>query len=228
LLTAVRVGHKHKKIQIQIPKLDDFIHKTYVNVSRKVYSNVYLFQNNLPSLEIQKNMRELELLVQDCILHTVRESIPVEAILRAYLDETVEEEIEEQIVEETKPEVTFQDPKESPSTSAFHETEPLVTSGLTALPTPSTVTSTNPFSPSLPTPLPSLSASPPELVEVGVEELGGKSKGISFSDNVDIQPIESPFENLVITDEVSDIPLEIETLDDPLSLLGDIEVLQLH
>ena len=42
VLTCIRVGNKQKKIDISIPKLDIFIHKIYVNVARKVYSNVYL------------------------------------------------------------------------------------------------------------------------------------------------------------------------------------------
>lgn len=103
-LTAMRVGQKQKKIDINIPKLDDFIHKTYINVARKVYKNVYLFQLNVEPLQVQKNYRELEIIVQECILNTLRESIPVEAILKAYMDETVEEdvveEISEQIIEE--------------------------------------------------------------------------------------------------------------------------------
>ena len=104
LLTAVRVGNKQKKININIPKLDDFIHKIYINTCRKLYSNVYLFEMNIAPLQIQKHNRELELIVQDCILNTIRESIPVETILRAYLDETVEEDVEEEIVEkEIKP-----------------------------------------------------------------------------------------------------------------------------
>ena len=41
ILTAMRVGQKQKKIDIKIMKLDDFIHKTYINVARKVYKNVY-------------------------------------------------------------------------------------------------------------------------------------------------------------------------------------------
>ena len=41
LLTAMRVGQKQKKIDINIPKLDDFIHKAYINVARKIYKNVY-------------------------------------------------------------------------------------------------------------------------------------------------------------------------------------------
>jgi len=104
ILTSMRVGQKQKKIDINIPKLDDFIHKTYINVARKVYKNVYLFQVNIEPLQVQKNYRELEIIVQECILNTLRESIPVEAILRAYMDETVEEdvveEIKEQIIEE--------------------------------------------------------------------------------------------------------------------------------
>jgi hypothetical protein len=106
LLTAMRVGQKQKKIDINIPKLDDFIHKSYVNVARKVYKNVYLFEIHSAPLQIQKHNRELEIIVQECILNAVRESIPIEHILKAYMDETVEddviEEIREQIVEKSE------------------------------------------------------------------------------------------------------------------------------
>jgi hypothetical protein len=108
LLTAMRVGQKQKKIDINIPKLDDFIHKSYVNVARKVYKNVYLFEISTVPLQVQKHNRELEIIVQECILNAVRESIPIESILRAYMDETVEEdvieEIKEQVVEKSAPE----------------------------------------------------------------------------------------------------------------------------
>jgi hypothetical protein len=104
ILTAMRVGQKQKKIDINVPKLDEFIHKTYINVARKVYKNVYLFEVNIQPLQVQKNYRELEIIVQECILNTLRESIPVEAILKAYMDETIEEdvieEVNEQIIEE--------------------------------------------------------------------------------------------------------------------------------
>jgi hypothetical protein len=100
ILTAMRVGQKQKKVDINVPKLDDFIHKVYVNVARKVYKNVYLFEINIPPLNIQKNYREVEIIVQECILNTLRESIPVEAILKAYMDETVEEDVIEEIKEE--------------------------------------------------------------------------------------------------------------------------------
>jgi hypothetical protein len=100
VLTAMRVGQKQKKIDINIPKLDDFIHKIYINVARKVYKNTYLFEIGIPPLQMQKHNRELEVIVQECILNTVRESIPVEAILKAYMDETIEEDVTEEIKEE--------------------------------------------------------------------------------------------------------------------------------
>jgi hypothetical protein len=96
----MRVGIKQKKIIINIPKVDEFIHKTYINVARKIYKNVYLFEINIQPLQMQKNNRELELIVQECILHTIRENIPVESILKAYMDETTEEDVTEEIKEE--------------------------------------------------------------------------------------------------------------------------------
>lgn len=104
ILTAMRVGQKQKKINIDIPKLDNFIHKVYINVARKIYKNVYLFEINIQPLLMQKNNRELEIIIQECILNTLRESIPVEAILKAYLDETTEEDV----IEEVKEEVTHE------------------------------------------------------------------------------------------------------------------------
>jgi hypothetical protein len=94
ILTCIRVGNKQKKIDISIPKLDSFIHKVYINTARKVYSNVYLFEKNISPLQIQRNNRELEIIVQECILMAIRDSIPTESIIKAYMDEAVEQEEE--------------------------------------------------------------------------------------------------------------------------------------
>ena len=101
VLTCIRVGNKQKKIDIDIPKLDPFVHKIYINTARRVYSNVYLFEKNISPLQIQKNARELEMIIQEAILTTIRESIPTEAIIRAYMDESVEQE-EEVFIENMK------------------------------------------------------------------------------------------------------------------------------
>jgi len=96
VLTCIRVGNKQKKIDISIPKLDHFLHRVYIHSARKLYRNVYLFEKKISDLQVQKNGRELEIIIQESILSTIRESIPTEAIIRAYLDESMEEE--EQVI----------------------------------------------------------------------------------------------------------------------------------
>jgi hypothetical protein len=98
-LTTTRVGLQQKKINIDIPDLNKFIHKAYINIARKVYVNIYLFEKDIKPLQVQKNNRELEVLIKECILNTIRESIPIEQILRMYLDETQETDV---VIEEKK------------------------------------------------------------------------------------------------------------------------------
>lgn len=132
VLTCIRVGNKQKKIDISIPNLDNFIHKVYINVARKTYVNVYLFEKSISPLQMQKNNREFELIIQECILTAIRESIPTEAIIRAYMEEGVEQE-EEVIIEKmeeptiepgAKPESTDTETTERSDGSVKTEDEP--------------------------------------------------------------------------------------------------------
>ena len=115
-LTCMRVGSKQKKVDIDVPQLNDFVHKVYVQCARKLYTNVYLFERGIPPLTMQKNGRELELIIKECILDSIRESIPLEMILRTYMDETIEDHTEIKIKEE----IVSQEPVESdaPQTQA--------------------------------------------------------------------------------------------------------------
>jgi len=99
-LTCMRVGNKQKKIDINVPSLNEFIHKIYINGARKIYTNIYLFEKNISPLQIQKHRRELELIIREEILNSIRENIPVENILKVYLDETIEEDVEVEEKEE--------------------------------------------------------------------------------------------------------------------------------
>jgi len=113
-LTCMRVGQKQKKIDISVPSLDDFIHKVYIGVARKLYTNVYLFEKGIMPLQVQKHNRELEIIVKECIVNAIRDNIPVENILRNYMDETVEEDVQ---VEE-KEEIVAQEPVTEPVTES--------------------------------------------------------------------------------------------------------------
>jgi hypothetical protein len=106
VLTCIRVGNRQKKIDISIPKLDGFVHKVYIHTARKIYRNVYLFEKSISPLQYQKNQRELEQIIQESIMMAIRESIPTEEIIRAYMDETTEQDEEvtiENIEEEVAP-----------------------------------------------------------------------------------------------------------------------------
>lgn len=105
-LTCIRVGQEQKKIDIDIPSVDQFVHKVYINVARKVYTNVYLFEKGIVPLQIQKHNRELEIIIKECVMNTIRETMPVEDILRSYMAETQEEEVNvtEEVIERPAPE----------------------------------------------------------------------------------------------------------------------------
>ena len=72
VLTCVRVGTRQKKIDISIPKLNDFILKVYINTASKVYRNAYLFDKHASAIIQQRNNREFEVIVEECILRTIR------------------------------------------------------------------------------------------------------------------------------------------------------------
>jgi len=93
-MTVMRVGNKQKKVDIKIPQLSDFIHKIYVNSARKLYSNVYIFERGIQPLHTQRNNREFEIIVKECIYNTIRDNIPVEDLIKMYLEETIEDVVE--------------------------------------------------------------------------------------------------------------------------------------
>lgn len=100
LLTAMRVGQKQKQIKINIPKVETFIHQCYIHAARQLFKNVYLFEQGIAPLQMQKNMHEIEYIVRESIINAIRENIPIEELIRAYLDETLEEEIIEEVQEQ--------------------------------------------------------------------------------------------------------------------------------
>ena len=103
-LTCIRVGKRQKQIDIDVPNLAQFIHKTYIRAARKLYNNVYLYEDDIPPLEVQRNACEVENIIKTSILETVNESIPVESILRAYLEKgEEEEELDDDVNEENMP-----------------------------------------------------------------------------------------------------------------------------
>ena len=97
-LVCARPGNRQKQLNVNIPKIDIFLHKVFIKSAGHSYRNAYLFEKEVAKLQYQKNMHDLEILIQRSILDTVRENIPEEEIIRAFLDENYEYE-EEVIIE---------------------------------------------------------------------------------------------------------------------------------
>ena len=106
IATSVNVGNKNiKKIDINIPKFDVFIHQAYCEVARNVWSNIFLFHVDVEPLEYQKNMREVEMIIRESLINTVRNNIPIKDVINTYLEES-EEYLENYVGSETLPEPT--------------------------------------------------------------------------------------------------------------------------
>ena len=119
ILTCVRAGKKQKNIKIDVPTFSKFLHNIYIHVARKLYTNIYLYELNIKPLQKQKYMREYEIIVQECILTAIRETMPIEELLKAYIDESIEEDVDEEIIEkpyevieENKEETNIENPVE--------------------------------------------------------------------------------------------------------------------
>lgn len=108
LMTNIRVGSNQKKISIKIPDICTFIHKVYIECARRIYKNVYLYENVELPIQKQKYKRDVETMIKDSIVDTIRNNMPIESILRAYLDESNEYEVYDN-VEEFEEEVEVED-----------------------------------------------------------------------------------------------------------------------
>jgi hypothetical protein len=122
------------------------VHKAYINSARQMYRNVYLFDVDVPPLQKQKNNREVEMIVQECILNTIRDSIPVETILKCYMDETTEEDITEEVKEEDITPVPEPVPVSAPIPVPDPITTEMVDMSNAPPPTPNTSAATTPQS----------------------------------------------------------------------------------
>ncbi len=94
VLSAIRLTTKQKKLQITIPKLEHFLHRTLTECARLLWSNTYLFSTSAPTIERQKNLRLIENMLHEGVLQGIRGMLPVKSILREYLKEDAEDEEE--------------------------------------------------------------------------------------------------------------------------------------
>ena len=101
ILSAIRLHSKpRRKINITVPKPDHFMHRTMSECSRFLWSNVYLFDDTVSSVDRQKNMNDVNKLLERGILQAIRNLLPVKSILRDSLQEDDDDAIQVNAQEE--------------------------------------------------------------------------------------------------------------------------------
>ena len=99
ILTSINSGKAKKKINLNIPKIDHFIHQCYIDTARAFWKNPYLFDDTLNNYEYQRNRREAEGIIETSIQETIRKQLPVKHILKEYLGKDYETDNEEENIE---------------------------------------------------------------------------------------------------------------------------------
>jgi hypothetical protein len=72
-------------------KIEDFIHKVYIECSRELWNNPYLMYHEYPSIDLKRNQRDTINLIKESIREAIRKSLPIKEILEVYLEEPLEE-----------------------------------------------------------------------------------------------------------------------------------------
>jgi hypothetical protein len=131
VLSAIRITTKQKKLQLTIPKLDHFLHRTLRETGRLLWGNAFLFSDQGSPIERQKNMRQVEGLIQEGIQQSIRSLLPVKTILREYLNDEGEDEEEssqkKKDDDEDDEEEDEEEPEKKPSKDAPVVTQPETT-----------------------------------------------------------------------------------------------------
>ena len=104
ILTIVHSAQRNKKISLKVPSGSHFIHLCYIECAREFWKDPYYFSDRVTKYEHQKNMRDSESMIAECVMETIRKQLPVRHILKEFLnepDEDIEEE-DEDIKEHSK------------------------------------------------------------------------------------------------------------------------------
>jgi hypothetical protein len=95
ILTIIHSAQKNKKLSLKIPSGSHFIHLCYIECAREFWKDPYLFSDRGSKFEQQKNMRDSENMIAECINETIRKQLPIRNILKDFLNEP-DEDIEEE------------------------------------------------------------------------------------------------------------------------------------
>ena len=95
ILTSVKIVNKSKQFKLKMPNFDTFIHAVYIEVARFFFHNPFLLYEYDRITKRNKNKKESLRNVQHCVEETIRVLLPVQHILKEYMQDNGDEEDED-------------------------------------------------------------------------------------------------------------------------------------
>lgn len=113
ILSSVRLNSENKKISVKMPSNDVFIHGVYTNAAKDLYKDPYIYHEEMSEYERDSQLTKRFI---TCIEATVKEMIPIQEILKAYIAHKDEIEVENKPPEDMDdPDIEEEVPFEQPA-----------------------------------------------------------------------------------------------------------------
>ena len=189
ILSSVRLNNcETKKISIKLPTNDMFIHGCYIAAAKDIYKDPYIFHE-----ESTEHERDEKLFARfgACIEATVKEMVPVQQILQAYISQTnnkTDLDVMSEAPEDTEdPDILDQEFEElNPEPETVPDLEPAPESDL------------------VPDPEPGNEDEIPDVQEMELPPGASADPEVLDTKNIDIEPKKSPFDAIKPDENVDD------------------------
>jgi hypothetical protein len=116
ILSSVKLGNNNKKFQLIIPTNENFVHHVYVKVCKRIFDNPYLFSLKKYNNNVTNNMADTFDVIDDCVVHSVRDMLPIKHILESYITHDTE-------ISDTDSEYHHSEDNHSVEEKHFHDEE---------------------------------------------------------------------------------------------------------
>jgi hypothetical protein len=110
------------KLKVEVPSLRTFIHQCYLSMARVFWKQPFLFLH-ANRVEQQKNMLEIDGIIDKCIRETIRQSLPFKDLLNTFLGGTDEAAYRSESSESSESSDSASESSESDSESSESDSE---------------------------------------------------------------------------------------------------------
>ena len=227
VMASVRVNKKNKKLTITVPKLDHFLHRLFTEAAKSFWKAPFLFQEDIPAIDRQKNLLQAEAIIEEAIYAAVRDMLPIKKILQEYISEpTDDEEVVTNDEAPPSPTEIKSVPEENVEAVSVPEPAPSVTPVPAPVPTP--VPSPAPVPSVMPAPVTSVEVTAPVVASPAlvVSDPTIKNIPITSTEVPKIQKDETPASIKIDTEPAVQFSEMVSVFDERKSSVGEMRSIE--